>query len=126
MSLPVPVAIHLGSALAAFVLGAVLLSRRLKGDRAHRVLGWTWVGLMLSVAVSSLWIPGFLRFSWIHLFTLLTFVSLAQGVTRARAHNVIGHRRAMTGLYIGGMLVAGGLALAPGRTLHRNLLALLS
>ena len=120
-----PVTLHLASALAAFVLGGLLLSRRVKGDRAHRLLGWTWVGLMLSVAVSSLWIPAFLRFSWIHVFTALTFVSLANGVRFARGRNVQAHRRAMTGLYVGGMLVAGALALAPGRALHRALASLL-
>ena len=120
------VTLHLASALAAFVLGGLLLTRRVKGDRAHRVLGWTWVGLMLSVAVSSLWIPAFLRFSWIHVFTVLTFAGLANGVLLARARNVRGHRRAMTGLYAGGLLVAGALALAPGRALHGMLAALLA
>jgi|SRR5688572_25787073 len=118
------VAIHLACALAAAALGGLLLSRRLKGDRAHRILGWTWVALMLGVAVSSLWIPGFLRFSWIHGFTLLTFVSLAQGMRHARRREVVAHRSTMTGLYVGGLVVAGALALAPGRTLHRALAAL--
>lgn len=118
------VAIHLACALGALALGALLLSRRLKGDRAHRILGWTWVGLMLGVAVSSLWIPGFLRLSWIHGFTALAFMGLARGVSHARCHQVRAHRHTMTSLYVGGMLVAGALALAPGRVLHRALVAL--
>lgn len=125
MSLTMPVAIHLYSALAAFVLGGLILSRRVKGDGLHRTLGWTWVGLMLSVAASSLWIPGFLRFSWIHALTALTFVGLWQGVGHARARRVAAHRGSMKGLYVGGLLVAGALAFMPGRALHGAVLALL-
>ena len=39
MSLPLPVTIHIFSAFSALVLGTLLLSRRLKGDRAHRIAG---------------------------------------------------------------------------------------
>ena len=36
-----------------------------------------------------------------------------------RRGNIRGHRMAMLGLYIGGLLIAGGLTLLPGRVLHR-------
>jgi uncharacterized membrane protein len=124
MSLPLPVTIHIASALSALVLGAALLSRRLKGDRAHRIAGWTWVVLMFTVAVSSLWIPGFLQLSWIHLFTLLTLVSLPKAVYRARTHDVKGHRGTMIGLYTGGLVIAGLFTLVPGRVLGNAVLRL--
>jgi uncharacterized membrane protein len=113
------IAIHLVSVLLAFVLGAALLTRRIKGDRWHRTAGWSWVLLMLSAALSSLWIPGFMRLSWIHVFTALTLISLPLGVIRARRGDIQGHGRTMTGLFVGGLVIAGVLAFAPGRTLHR-------
>ena len=49
-----------------------------KGTGSHRKVGWVWVTLMFSVAISSLWTPQFLHFTRIHLFTLtLTMLPLA-------------------------------------------------
>ena len=124
MSLPLPVTIHIFSALSALVLGTLLLSRRLKGDRAHRIAGWTWVMLMLTVAISSLWIPAFMKLSWIHVFTAITLVSLPLGVYRARTHDVKGHRGTMIGVFTGGLVIAGLFTLVPGRLLGNALLRL--
>lgn len=123
-ALPLPLAIHIVCALAALILGAALLSRRLKGDRAHRIAGWTWVALMLAVAISSLWIPRFMALSWIHLFTLATLVSLPLGVLHARRHDVKAHRSTMVGVFTGGLVIAGLFTLIPGRLLGNALLRL--
>jgi uncharacterized membrane protein len=125
MTLPMPLWIHMVCAFGALVVGAALISRRIKGDRLHRIFGWAWVALMSGVAISSLWIPGFLRFSWIHLFTLLTIVSLPIGVYRARTHRVSAHRSTMIGIYVGGLVIAGVFTLIPGRILGNALLRLL-
>ena len=122
MSMSVPVWIHVMSAFGALLLGAALLSRRIKGDRWHRIAGWTWVALMVSVTVTSLWIPRFLQLSWIHLFTLLTAVTLPLGVYRARTHQVKAHRATMIGVFTGGLVIAGLFALMPGRALGNALL----
>ena len=124
MTLPLPVTIHIASAFSALILGAALLSRRLKGDRAHRIAGWTWVALMFTVALSSLWVPAFMKLSWIHLFTLLTLVSLPLGIYRARTHDVKAHRGTMIGLFTGGLVIAGLFTLVPGRVLGNALLKL--
>ncbi len=124
MSLPLPVTIHIFSAFSALVLGTLLLSRRLKGDRAHRIAGWTWVVLMFTVAASSLWIPAFMKLSWIHVFTLITLVSLPLGIYRARTHDVKGHRGTMIGVFTGGLVIAGLFTLVPGRFLGNALLRL--
>jgi hypothetical protein len=48
--------LHAFAAMAAFVLGVVQLAAP-KGTLPHRTLGWIWVVLMMSVAISSFWIP---------------------------------------------------------------------
>jgi uncharacterized membrane protein len=102
--------------VAACLLGAWQLARP-KGTRSHRAAGWTWSVLMMTVALSSLWIPSFLHFSWIHLFTLLVLVMLPVGIWRARHGNIEGHRKTMRGLYAGGLIIAGIFTLVPGRLL---------
>jgi uncharacterized membrane protein len=118
MAHPVPpvVYIHLFSALAALVLGTVQLARA-KGTGSHRVAGWTWAGLMLTAAFSSLWMPAFLHLGWIHVFTLVTLVSLPIGLWQIRTGQVAKHAGTMRGLYIGGLVIAGAFTLTPGRLL---------
>ena len=115
-TIPLPVLLHLTAALSALALGIVMLVRR-KGTISHKLWGRVWAGLMLSVAISSLWIPSFLHFTWIHLFTLLTLVSLPLAIYKIRRGNVKGHARAMKGLFIGGLVIAGIFTLIPGRIL---------
>jgi uncharacterized membrane protein len=115
-AIPVPVLVHLAAAVSALVLGIVMLARP-KGTASHKALGRTWVALMLTVAVSSLWIPRFLHFTWIHSFTLLTLVSIPLAIYRIRTGDVKGHARTMKGLFIGGLVIAGIFTLIPGRML---------
>jgi uncharacterized membrane protein len=113
-SVPLVIYVHLFAALAALLLGTWQLLRP-KGTSAHKATGWAWVLLMLTVAISSLWIPSFLHFSWIHLFTLLTLITLPVAIVAIRRGNVARHAGAMRGLYIGGLLVAGVFTAIPGR-----------
>ena len=112
---------HLVTAVGALLLGLFMLLRR-KGTRSHRLLGWTWVALMGSTALATVFIrdyrlPDLLGYTPIHLFTLSVAVMLPLAVIYIRRGNVRGHRRTMTGLYIGACLVAGLFALLPGRFL---------
>src|SRR5215207_704180 len=94
------VQIHAFVAVAAFVLGAVQLAAP-KGTIPHRTLGWIWVVLMLTVAVSSFWIHDirmFGPFSAIHLLSILTLVMLPLAVLAARRHRVGSHRKTMTSI----------------------------
>lgn len=113
--------LHAYAALAAFVLGAVQLAR-VKGTTQHRALGYTWVALMLVVAISSFWIHD-LRvwgpWSPIHLLSIFTLLMLPLGVYYARRHNVVGHKRTMLGIFLGALIIAGIFTLAPGRIMHR-------
>jgi uncharacterized membrane protein len=114
------VQIHAFAALAAFVLGAVQLLAP-KGTIPHRAVGWTWVVLMALIAVSSFWIHGFRiigPFSPIHLLSIFTLAMLPLAVLHARRHRVERHRKAMTSIFLGAMVIAGLFTLLPGRIMH--------
>ena len=115
--------LHLVAALAALLLGITILTRR-KGTFSHRTLGWTWVTLMGSAAAASVFIRDYrivniAGYTPIHLLTLTVAVLLPLAIWHIRRGNVSGHRRTMTGVYIGGCVVAGLFALAPARFLGR-------
>jgi uncharacterized membrane protein len=57
--------------------------------------------------------------SWIHLLSGWTIIALPIAVYAARRHKVSLHRRFMTGLFVGGLIVAGGFAFLPGRLMWR-------
>lgn len=116
---------HLVFALAALALGAFVLWGR-KGDRRHRWMGWTWVALMAGVVLSSAFIrdhhlPNIAGITPIHAFTVYVAWMLPRGVLQARRGDLEAHRQTMRGLYRGGCLAAGALALLPGRFLGRLL-----
>src|SRR5262245_34130731 len=115
------VQLHAYAALAAFALGMVQLAR-VKGTMSHRAFGYTWIGLMLIVALSSFWIHD-LRlwgpWSPIHLLSILTLATLPLGLWYARRHIVRGHKLTMIGLFAGALVIAGIFTLAPGRILYR-------
>jgi uncharacterized membrane protein len=108
--------VHVIAVSIALAIGIVLLLG-LKGNKVHRILGWIWVGAMATAAISSLFIHRINTdgFSFLHLFAGWTLVALPMGVFAARKHNVRLHGRTMTGLFVGGLLVAGAFAFLPGR-----------
>lgn len=114
---------HLTAAIGTLVVGVMLLTG-VKGRAWHKRLGWAWVVLMAVTAVSSFWLQ-FIRpgsFSWIHGLSGWVVVVLPAAVYAARSKRIRLHRRAMTGLFVGGTLVAGFFALMPGRLLWRVLI----
>jgi uncharacterized membrane protein len=119
---------HLATVLPAFAIGTYMMFAR-KGDRFHRLLGKGYMLLMLTTAAISLFMPAFVgprllnHFGFIHLFSVLTLVSVPQAYFAARSHNIVAHKSAMIGLYVGGLIIAGGFALMPGRLLHSWLFA---
>jgi uncharacterized membrane protein len=54
----------------------------------------------------------------IHLLSLLVLVTLPLAVWHAHRHDVRRHRNAMTGLFIGALVIAGAFTLLPGRIMH--------
>jgi uncharacterized membrane protein len=115
---PLVIRVHLFAALTALAIGTALMMR-VKGTGLHKLLGWTWVLAMGTTAVSSLFIrvidPG--HFSFIHLLSGWTIVGLPGAVYAIKRGKVGVHRRAMTGMFVGGLLLAGLFTLIPGRLL---------
>jgi uncharacterized membrane protein len=120
---PPAVQIHLAGVAVALGVGVVLLVG-VKGSRLHRVLGWIWVAAMMTGAVSSLFIRiiNHGAFSYIHLLSGWTILALPMAVYAARTHRVGVHARTMTGLFTGGLILAGLLAFLPGRLMWRMFL----
>lgn len=121
-----PTLIHVLSASAALALGAWQLLAPRTGER-HRVVGYLWMGSMLTAAVSSFWLRGALGFAWlggfgpIHALSLFTLLSIALAVRFAIRRDFRQHRRWVTGAY-GGLVAAGVFAVAvPGRAMHELL-----
>ena len=112
--------LHLSSAVAAFVLG-VLIMARAKGTASHRMLGRAWVALMSIAALSSFWLTGLREgLSVIHLLSVWTLVAMALAIYFIRKGDVKHHKRFMIGTFLG-LAGAGIGALAPGRLLYRFL-----
>ena len=108
--------VHLFTVIPAVPLGALVLWRE-KGGAIHRLLGRIWGALMMVTAVSSFWLQSLSGgLSFIHLFAVLTLVSIPLAVWNARRGNIRAHRNAMRGVYAG-LIAAGLLAVLPGRTL---------
>jgi uncharacterized membrane protein len=112
--------LHAFAAMAAFGLGVVQLAAP-KGTLPHRTLGWIWVGLMATVAVSSFWIHQIrLIGPWspIHLLSIFTLAMLPLAVWQAHTHRVAVHRLIMILLFSGALVIAGLFTLLPGRIMH--------
>lgn len=111
---------HALAAITAFAVGLVQLAAP-KGTIPHRLIGWSWVMLMLTVAVSSLFIHQIRLWGpWspIHLLSILVLVTLPLAVMHARRRDVAQHRTAMLMLFTGALVIAGGFTFLPGRIMH--------
>jgi len=103
--------LHVLAALAALVLGAVVVSLR-KGGARHRWLGRAYLASMLALNVSALLVyelyGGFGPFHWTALISLATLVGGYLAVRRRRAGWKTRHAYLMAGSYVG--LVAAAVA----------------
>ena len=120
---PFAIQLHAWAAMAAFALGVVQLAG-VKGTSRHRALGYTWVALMLVVAISAFWIHELKvwgPWSPIHLLAIFTLTMLPLGVYRARSHNVPAHKFTMLGIFGGALVIAGLFTFVPGRIMHKVL-----
>ena len=113
---PLSTRVHVAAAVLALFVGAFIFLLP-KGTGFHRLLGWSWVSSMIVVAATSIaMIADFgTGINALHVFTAVTVVSLWAALTGIRRGNVRQHAGSMTGLYVGGLIIAGVLAFIPGR-----------
>ena len=115
--------LHLATVVPAFFIATYILIVR-KGTPKHKLLGKIYVTLMLITAFVTLFMqavvgPTFLNhFGFIHLLSLLVFVTVPRAIFAIRRGDVAAHKKHMVGLYIGALLIAGTLAMMPGRMMH--------
>ncbi len=104
------IAAHAVAATLALVLGGYVVLRRTKGDVLHKRVGRVWVVTMYWVSFSSFGIqrldPG--HFSFIHLLSIWTIISLTIALWAVRTGRIDVHRGFMIGTYCG--LVGAGIA----------------
>ncbi|MFK7902057.1 MAG: DUF2306 domain-containing protein [Nitratireductor sp.] len=115
------VQLHILFAVVSFFVGALVLWRR-KGGSAHKKWGKFWVFAMVGTALTSFFINEIRLvgpFSPIHLISAFTLYSLYLAVMQARNRQIKLHERSMKATYIGGMVIAGGLAFMPGRLMTK-------
>jgi uncharacterized membrane protein len=121
---PFAVRFHVATVVPAALIGTWQIFFSRKGMPLHRALGYVYLALMTITALSTLWVHQlmphgpFFGFSPIHLLIPLTLFGNYGAIRGARAHNIAMHRRAILGVYIGGIFVAGGLTFLPGRIMH--------
>ena len=127
LTAPFAVKLHAFTVVPAFFLGSWLIFVSRKGKRLHRAVGYVYLTLMTVTAITALFIhqiPAidiFYGFGPIHIFSFATLFGVAGALRGAWSHNIRLHRWSMLGVYIGGLLIAGGFALLPGRLMHQVL-----
>jgi len=122
---PLAIQIHVAAVVPAAVIGPYMFWAR-KGTPIHRLLGKVWLGLMVVAAISSFFIHTinlFLGFSPIHLLSVYVLYGSWTAIRAARAHRIREHRLNVIGMYVGGIVIAGGFTLLPGRLMHEVVFA---
>ena len=106
--------IHVGTVIPALLLGGPVLLMK-KGTRLHKALGRIWAMLMMTTAISSFWLQGLVgSIGPIHVFSVITLISIPRAIWAIRKGDVRTHQQAMTGPFIG-LIVAGLFSFVPGR-----------
>ena len=116
-----PIPLHAVAAMAAIILGGVQFYMK-KGGILHKLIGRTWIGLMIVVSVSSFFIHKIElwgAYSPIHLLSAWTIFSLGLAIYYVRVGNIKRHKQVMIALYGLALLLTGLFTLMPGRVMHQ-------
>jgi len=114
---------HLATIMLALALTPTMLLRP-RGDRWHRLLGRVWAVSMIATALLSFALhPANARFSVIHILSVWTLLQVPVIWWSARRHNIVRHRRAVRGMVLGALLIAGFFTFPFGRLLGSWLFA---
>lgn len=110
--------VHVVAAMTTLGIGIFLMFAP-KGFRMHKTFGWAWVISMAITAGSSFLITGIFQSSYspIHALSAWTMISLPFGIAAVKRKKVAKHRKTMTDMFVGGMVIAGLFSLLPGRML---------
>lgn len=114
--------LHVATVVPAAIAGAFLLASRNKGTPTHRLLGRIWLVLMVMTSASTFFIHElnvWAGLSPIHLLSVLTIAGCFQAYRMARNGRIKSHQRVVQQVYFGGIIIAGGFTLLPGRIMHR-------
>ncbi|MDB9958190.1 DUF2306 domain-containing protein [Oceanospirillaceae bacterium] len=113
---------HLGTMAPAFLMATFMMVTK-KGTEVHKLTGRIYMVLMLFTAMVTLLMSAqvgprlFNHFGFIHLLSVLVLYCVPSAYWAIKNGNVKRHKWSMIGLYIGGLIVAGGFTLMPGRML---------
>ncbi len=124
LAAPLAIKIHVATVVPAFLIGTYLIFLSRKGAPFHRALGYAYLTLITVTSIAALFVHALMPnspvfgMSPVHLLVPLTLFGVVGALRGAWTHNIAMHRRAMLGVYIGGMLIAGSLTLLPGRIMH--------
>ena len=116
-----PIPLHAVAAMAAIILGGLQFYMK-KGGILHKLIGRTWIGLMVVVSVSSFFIHKIElwgAYSPIHLLSVWTIFSLGLAIYYVRVGNIKRHKQVMIALYGFALLLTGLFTLMPGRVMHQ-------
>ncbi len=114
--------VHLGTIAPAFLMATFMMVTK-KGTELHKRIGRIYMVLMLFTAMVTLLMSAqvgprlFNHFGFIHLLSVLVLYCVPSAYWAIKNGNVKRHKWSMIGLYIGGLIVAGGFTLMPGRML---------
>jgi uncharacterized membrane protein len=116
---PLATRIHAIFILTIVVTGWGMLALP-KGDLRHRVLGWSWVGAMTLMGITSMTVPH--GNSWISAYVGggSALVLMAWGILKVKRRRYRDHARTMVMLMIA-LVVMTLLAVMPGRLMHNVL-----
>ncbi|MEM8616878.1 MAG: DUF2306 domain-containing protein [Pseudomonadota bacterium] len=119
------VQLHIAGAAVTLLVGIVLMLGP-KGRSYHKPLGWIWVTGMAVTAISSFFITGLMGrwYSPIHALSAWTVLALPFAIAAVRRRNLKAHRSAMTGMFFGGVIIAGLFSFLPGRIMWKMFFAL--
>jgi uncharacterized membrane protein len=115
LNAPIAVQLHVITVLPAFVIGTWLIFFSRKGSRHHKLLGKTFLGLMVATSLLSFLVherrpenPLF-GLSPIHILAAFVLFASWRAYSAVKAGDVATHRIWMLGIYTGSLVINGAM-----------------
>jgi uncharacterized membrane protein len=110
---PIAVQAHVATVVPAFLLGTWLLFLSRKGSKLHRIVGVTFLTLMVATATIALFVhlrmpnsPVF-GLSPTHILVVVVLFAVWRALAGALQGNIKQHRVWVSGLYFGSLIIYG-------------------